>query len=155
MIGKMKKWLGIEGVKVELDIPEFAFERVGAISGKLRFFTKHPQTVEHVRVKLVERYSRGRGKDKLVDEYVLGEVELTEPFEVRPEEMVDKEFLLPFTLLHSDMDRWQRSNPLTGGLVRVAKMLRKVRSDYRVEAEARVRGTALHPFDRKPVRILP
>ncbi len=41
MFGKVKKWLGIEGVKVELVLPEMAFEEVGAVSGQLVFHSKN------------------------------------------------------------------------------------------------------------------
>jgi hypothetical protein len=74
MFGKVKKWLGIEGVKLELVLPEMAFEEVGAVSGQIRFFSKNAQTVKGIKAVMVEKYTRGRRKEKLVDEYLIGEI---------------------------------------------------------------------------------
>ena len=45
--------------------------------------------------------------------------------------------------------KWKKKNFLFGGLVKAAKKLRGVRSEYRVEVEADVVGTALNPIDNQ------
>ncbi len=154
MFGKVKKWLGIEGVKVELLLPEMAFEEVGAVSGQLVFHSKNQQVVRSVRLKMVEKYSRGRGQDKLVDEYLLGEITLDQRIEVPAEDPIAVDFTLPFQLRKSNVDEFGDKNFLTGGLVSLAKKLRAVSSEYRVVAEADVEGTALSPFDDKLIRLV-
>ncbi|MBI5913817.1 MAG: sporulation protein [Bacteroidetes bacterium] len=154
MFGKVKKWLGIEGVKVELILPEMVFEEVGAVSGQLVFHSKNTQTVTSVRLKMMEKYSRGRGKEKLVDEYLLGESTLQQRIEVPAEVPLAVEFTLPFQLSKSNVDDFGNKNFLTGGLVLLAKKLSNVHSEYRIEAEADVEGTALNPFDRKVVKLV-
>ncbi|MEL6925778.1 MAG: hypothetical protein AAFO94_17160, partial [Bacteroidota bacterium] len=64
MFGTVKKWLGIEGVKLELVLPEVVNEKSGEIKGQIRFFSKNEQTVTAIRVVLVEKYSRGRRSAK-------------------------------------------------------------------------------------------
>ncbi len=154
MFGKVKKWLGIEGVKVELLLPEMVFEQVGAVSGQLVFHSKNQQTVRRVHLKLVEKYSRGRGEEKLVDEYLLGEITLNQRIEVPAEDAIAVDFTLPFTLHKSSVDEFGEKNFLTGGLVSLAKKMRAVHSEFRMEAEAEVEGTALSPFDRKPIKLV-
>ncbi len=154
MFGKVKKWLGIEGVKVELVLPEMAFEEVGAISGQLVFHSKNPQVVQSVKLKMVEKYSRGRGQEKLVDEYLLGEITLKKRIEVPAEEPIAVDFTLPFQLQKSNVDEFGAKNFLTGGLVSLAKKLQSVKSEFRIEAEADVEGTALNPFDKKIVNLV-
>lgn len=154
MFGKVKKWLGIEGVKVELVLPEMAFEQVGAVSGQLIFHSKNRQTIQSVHLKMIERYSRGRGKEKLVDEYLLGEIALTRRIDVPAEEALAVDFTLPFQLKKSNVDAFGDKNLLTGGLVSLAKKFSNVNSEYRVEAEALVEGTALNPFDRKVLKLM-
>ena len=154
MFGKVKKWLGIEGVKVELLLPEMAFEEVGAVSGKLVFHSKNQQLVTEVRLKIIERYSRGRGHEKLVDEFVLGEISLKKHFEVPADEPLAVDFTLPFQVHKSNVDEFGNKNFLTGGLVSIAKKLQSVNSEYRIEAEADVDGTALNPFDRKLIKMV-
>jgi len=154
MFGKVKKWLGIEGVKLELVLPDMAFEQVGAVSGKIRFYSKHEQTVTRIRLVMIEKYGRGRGKERLTDEYLLGEATLDERFDVPAEEMVEVDFTMPFDLVKSRVDEFGDKNFLTGGLVKLAKTLRNVQSEYRIEAEAIVEGTALNPFDRKALQVV-
>ena len=76
MFGKVKRWLGIEGVKIELLIPDQVLGKSGVIDGKLRFYTMHTQKVKKIRVTLSEKYTRGRFKNKLADLYKLAEIEL-------------------------------------------------------------------------------
>lgn len=154
MIGRVKKWLGIEGVKLELDIPEQIKGKTGVIYGKIRFQSLNPQTVTGVRIILVEKYTRGRGNDKLIDEYELGKAQLNVHFEVPPGEIVEVDFDLRFNLVKSDIDEFGDRNFLYRGIAGAAKMLRSVKSEYRVEAEAVVKGVALNPFDRQTVNII-
>ena len=146
MFGKVKNWLGIEGVKIELIIPEEIYESAGSVTGKLRFYTKTDQTVNSIKIKLIERYSRGRKDNKLTDEYELGEINLNESFKVTANEPLEIDFTLPFKIVKSEMDEMGEKNILSGGLVKAAKWLRNVKSIYRVEAEANVKGVALNPF---------
>ncbi len=154
MFGKVKKWLGIEGVKVELLLPEMAFEEVGAVSGQLVFHSKNQQVVKSVNLKMIEKYSRGRGQEKLVDEYLLGEITLRQRIEVPADEPIAIDFTLPFQLHKSNVDEFGEKNFLTGGLVSLAKKLQAVESIFRIEAEADVEGTALNPFDKKTVKLV-
>lgn len=153
MIGKFKQWLGIEGVKVELELPEEVIGEDGIIEGQVHLFSKNTQTVEYIRLLLIERYTRGRGKEKLIDEYELGELILDRTFEVPAEGMLSLDFRLPFTVVRSDVEEWGDQNLLFKGLSRLAARLRNVKSEYRVEAQAKVRGTALDPFDKQSIRI--
>jgi len=154
MFGKVKKWLGIEGVKLELVLPDMAFEEVGALSGQIHFYSKNAQTVTGIRVVMVEKYTRGRRKEKLVDEYLIGEISLEKSIDVPAEDTIEIDFTLPFELASSPVDEFEDKNLVTRGLARAAKFLRNVHSEYRIEAEATVSGTALNPFDRKTVRIV-
>jgi hypothetical protein len=154
MFGKVKKWLGIEGVKLELVLPEMAFEEVGAVSGQIRFLSKNAQTVTGIKAVMVEKYTRGRRKEKLVDEYLIGEISLNKRIDVLAEDFIEIDFTLPFELVTSPADEFEEKNILTRGLAKAAKTLRNVHSEYRIEAEATVEGTALNPFDRKTVKMV-
>lgn len=153
MFKKVKNWLGIEGVKIELVLPELAFEEVGAVSGKIRFYSKSNQHVKFIKLKMVEKYSRGRGEEKLVDEYILGELKMDRSFEVPADKIIEVGFTLPFQKMDSPIDEFGNKNILTGGISKLAKVFRKVKSEYRIEAEAKVEGTALNPFDKKGIRF--
>lgn len=153
MFGKVKKWLGIEGVKVEIVLPEDTRLRDGVVEGRLRFRSMNTQTVTHIHLALFEKYSRGRGSEKLIDEYKLGEIELNETFEVPEGEVVEIDFELPFKLVRSEMDEFGSRNFLFRGIASAAKYANAVKSEYRIDATAKVRGTALNPFDSKALNL--
>ena len=153
MLGKVKKFLGIEGVKVEMEIPDAVDRQSGRIPGTLTFTSMNPQKVESVIIVLVERYNRGRKKEKLTDEYELGRLEIKLDLEVTPEGPSRTEFELPYDLLISEMDELENRNIFYKGLAKSAKWLRNVKSEYRVEAEAKIKGTLLSPFDKKSILL--
>ena len=153
MFKRVKKWLGIEGVKLELELPEEADKRSGQIHGKIRLQSMNAQTVTNINVILIEKYSRGRKKEKLIDEYELGRIELEESFDIIPDTVIEKAFTLPFELLKSEMDQMQDSNFVLGGIASVAKYFNAVKSEYYILAEAKVKGTALNPFDKKAILL--
>ena len=153
MFGRVKRWLGIEGVKLELDVPGEVREKEGAVEGVLRFYSMNAQTVTHIKVVMIEHYSRGRGKEKLIDEYELGDLDLFRNIEIPAHEEVEVPFRLPFTLIKSDVDSFGDRNLLFGGLANLARLTRNARSEFRLEAEARVKGTALNPFDKKQIHL--
>lgn len=154
MFGKVKKWLGIEGAKLELVVPEEIFESAGSVSGKIRFFSMSEQRVKSVKIILIERYSRGRKNNKMTDEYQLGEIILENSFVIPPNEHIEIDFTLPFKIVKSDMDEMQGKNILAAGVVKAAKWFSGVQSIYRVEAEATVEGVALNPFDKQVVIVV-
>ena len=51
------------------------------------------------------------------------------------------------------MDDLEDKNMIFSSLVKFAKKLRGVNSEFYVEAEAKVKGTALNPFDKQLVEI--
>jgi hypothetical protein len=153
MIGKIKKFFGIEGVKLELLIPEKTYGFTGQVEGKIRFLSMNTQEVTFIKLALVERYARGRGEELKVDDYEIGTAEIEVDLVIPANEPVEIDFQLPFSLIKSDMDAMADKNFLFKGIVNAAKYVSKVKSDYRVVAEARVKGTALNPFDKKSIQI--
>ena len=155
MFGKVKKWLGIEGVKLQLIIPEEveAIEGKGTVSGSIRFFSKNTQKVTYLRVVMIEKYTRGRKDDQRTDEYELGEIELSNPIDVPAEQAIEIKFTLPFEVNQSEMDELGNQNILMGGLIKTAKWWQNVDSEFRILAEARVEGTALDPFDQQNIKV--
>ena len=150
MLGKVKTWLGIEGVKLELVVPDGFNPRQGSLSGTVRLTSKHAQTVTGIKLVIVEKYHRGRGEELRTDEYELGRSVIDQTIEVpadgRP---VDVPFYLRYQLAESPVDAFGERNLLFGGLAWAARKLRNAGSEYRIEAEAQVSGVGLNPFDKK------
>jgi len=154
MFGKVKRWLGIEGVKIELILPEQVSGNDGVIFGKIRFHTMHTQTVKSIKLILTEKYTRGRWKNKLADLYKIAEIESVEDIVVPADDPIEIDFELPFSLVKSDMDEIGDKNIVFQKVVNAAKLLKNVKSEYTLEVEAQIEGTALNPFDKKEVNIV-
>lgn len=153
MFKKVKKWLGIEGVKLELILPEKVAEADGIVKGKIRLLSMNEQSVDSIKVVMVERFSRGRNQDKVTDEYQLGEIVLNQTINIPKEQVIEIDFSLPFSMVKSEMDELEDRNLIFGGLVKIAKKLRGVQSAYYIEAAAKAQGTALDPFDKKLIEV--
>lgn len=154
MFGKVKQWLGIEGVKIELVLPEEVKGADGVIEGKIKFHTMHTQKVKSIRLTLTEKYTRGRFKNKLTDQYKIAEIELAQEILVPVDQFVEIDFEMPFSIVKSDMDEIADKNFVLRKLVSTAKLMKNVRSEYTLEAEANIEGTALNPFDKQIVNIV-
>jgi len=153
MFKKVKDWLGIEGVKLELILPEKVKESSGKVNGVIRLFSKHQQKVTSVKVVMVERYTRGRKKEKLTDEYKMGEIAFKESITIPSEKPIEVAFSIPFSINKSEMDALEDSSLLMGGFVKIAKRFQGVKSEYYLQAEADVAGTGLNPFDKQMIEL--
>jgi hypothetical protein len=151
MFGGLKKMLGIEGVKIDVILNEPIKIEEKKITGTLLLSTMMDSTVNSISLKLIEKYSRGRKDSKLIDEYVIGYTDLNQIIELDKNDVVELPFELPFALKESEMDKFQKSNFLLGGLVKLAKLGKGVKSEFRIEAEALVKGTKFNPLFRKEV----
>ncbi|MBK8633460.1 MAG: sporulation protein [Saprospiraceae bacterium] len=154
MFGEIKKMLGIEDVKIDLQIPEKSKKDLGVINGKVLITSFRDSRVEHIEIKLIEKYHRGRKDSKLVDEYTLGDILLETGIDVRKQDLIEIPFELPFTVYKSDMDKMEDNNMVLGGFIKLAKKLKGVKSEYRIEATAHVSGTKLAPLCIKSITLL-
>jgi hypothetical protein len=151
MFGGIKKMLGIEGVKIDIEIDQPISKKSSLITGHVKLTTLNESTVIGVALKMVEKYQRGRSNSKLINEYTIGFVELEETFHLDKNDVIMIPFELPFKLNQSEMDKIEDSNFIASGIVKLAKFAKQVKSEYRIEAEAIVTGTKLNPLCKKEV----
>ena len=112
------------------------------------------QIVTALQVKIIETYKRGRKEDKRIDDYEIGRIYMEEEMEIQPDEPLELDFSLPFELVKSEIDAFGDKNFLAKGIANLARRSRAVKSTFRVEAEADVKGTKLNPFDKKIITII-
>ena len=146
MLTRLKNYLGVEGVSLALDVTAGLDFATGRLPGTLLVHTLRPQTVRHLTLQLTERYTRGRGEHKRIDDYTLGELELSRAIPVDARE----EVAIPFVLRFAERpNRLQRSLPdvplLRRALSSVAHRAAGVQSVYTLTALASVEGVALDP----------
>lgn len=149
MLTKVKNWFGIEGVKMDILLPDDIRSVDGLFSGILVFNALTTQEVLNVKVKMVERYGRGRGSERLVNEYVLGELFIDKSIIIQANIETKLSFAFSFKYVTAPIDDFAKKNILFKGMANMAKKISKVNSEFRIEAEAKVKGTALNPFVQK------
>ena len=72
LFSKVKSKLGIGGVKIQIDAPSQYSVDEGIVKGQFILTTKSDQEIKTMDVKLIERYTTGRGDDKSTKEFTLG-----------------------------------------------------------------------------------
>ncbi len=155
MFGKVKKILGIEGVKLELIIPEEASKDAGIITGFIKLTAlSDDNLLQSIQIQLIEKYSRGRGDSKLINEYIMGDVIKKEDIKISKNDVIEIPFELDFVFVKSEMDKMEESNIFSRALVKLAKKAKGVQSEYSIRAEAKIKGTTLSPMDQKNIKLI-
>ena len=152
MLGKVKQYLGIEGIKINLELPGLVKLESGLIEGTIVLSTKNTQTARSIKLTLIEKYYRGRRKSKLINEFTLGYLVINEAVTVEADVPKRIPFKLNYTPQVSRMDLIERKF-IVGSLAKLAKFVNGVKSEYRIEAEADVKGTALDPTCKQRVYL--
>ena len=155
MFGTVKKILGIEGVKLELVIADEVSKDAGIITGFIKLTAlSDANLIENITLKMVEKYSRGRGDSQLINEYPMGELTMNNKINIGKNDVIEIPFELEFIYVQSEMDKLEPNNIFARGLVKFAKKLRNVKSEYTLRADAKIKGTTLSPFDIKPLKLV-
>lgn len=153
MIKKIKDMLGIEGVKIAFDIDEHSASIPNEINGKLIFTSQSKKNVNKIIIKVIEKYKRGRSDAKLINDYLLGSLELEVDFIINQGESKEVSFKLPYNHMKSEFDRMQEGSLLAKPFILLAKKLKNVSSEYRIEATAFIKGTKFHPIAVQKIEL--
>ncbi len=153
MLKKIKNILGIEGVKIALSCPEEIPKNSNTIKGEIHLSSKSKNTINSIRIKLIEKYKRGRQEATLIDEYLLSEMEIETDLLLEDGKSETLSFSLPITLLLSDMDKLANKNFIAKGLVGIAKKAKNVKSYYRVEVEAFIDDVPVNAITQQKIEF--
>ena len=85
----------------------------------------------------------------MVNEYILGDLVIDKSIIIEANVETKLSFAFSFKYVTAPIDDFARKNILFKGLANVAKKVSKVNSEFRIEAEAKVKVTALNPFIQK------
>ena len=139
MFERFKKWIGVQQVKVKFNTLPVYPSNVETLNGELVLYAQDKQLIEWYTLTFTEVYTRGRGDNKRIDEYILGQqtVELSLPVvSMQPERIL---FKLPFSFNMSKMDHLGSKNIVSKKIAQVAKRLKGVHSDYHLLVEVGVK----------------
>lgn len=155
MFGAVKKVLGIEGVKMELILADKINKNAGVVSGIIKFTSLSDGNIlESITLTMVEKYSRGRGDARLINEYPMGQLIKKENISISKNDIIEIPFEMEFVHVKSEMDKMEENNIFAKGLIKIAKKFRNVSSEFSLRAEAKIKGTTLNPFDTITVNLV-
>lgn len=151
MFGKVKLFFGIEGLKLDLDVPANFSIAQKSIVGTIKLHTKSAQTLTHLQIKLVETYTRGRGADKRVNDLEWGSIILKQDVDVPAygEKVID--FQLSITPQLSKIDQIGNKNKILKKVADLARIVNNTKSEFNIVVTAEVKGTALNPVIKRPI----
>lgn len=153
MFGKVKKWFGIEGTKLRFHVlPQYPND-VKTINGELEVHSKRQERVQHITIKFIEVYSRGRGDEKRINEYELGTWQHKEAFEVREGNPKMLFFKLAFKPVQSPMDQRAAKGFLQRNFIGLMKSMKGVSSEFYLIAEATVEGNSWKPTTKTKIKF--
>jgi hypothetical protein len=151
---KVKQFFGAGTVKVDLSIPARVERAAGQFPGRVLLDAASDQHVLELTVTLIETWSTGRGDDRQEREFELGKIKVAREFDMKQHDKRAFDFVLPFELLKSENDRLKDAGGAIGMLGKAASFASAERSEYRVVAEADVKGAALDPSDKKAILLV-
>jgi hypothetical protein len=150
----IKDKLGIGGVKVVLDVPGNVEKSSKQFDGKVTLTSKSDQFVIDLTVKLIEKYTTGRGEEKKTKEFDLGVVKVPCNFDIKTGETKVIPFTLNFEILKSSNDELKEKGGVMGGIGKLGSFANNEKSEYSVIATADVKSAALDPNDIKDIKLV-
>ena len=149
-MSRIKKFLGIEGVKVNFDETTQIDLKAGEVSGKLLIKSKVPSLIKSIHIQVIEKYQRGNKNNQRISEYILfSKIILPKSLSVDREKVLEIPFVYPIYRHKSEMDLLEESNFLLKPLVGIAKKLYQVKSNYSITATLQIEGSGVKPFANK------
>lgn len=154
LIAKIKNMLGIGGVSVELQVAKQVSKNEGVINGVVKLSTKSEQEVLTLKIEFIEEYSTGRGDEEKTKEIVLGKISIPCNITIKPGEIKEIPFSLPFEISNSNADDLIAKGGGMGALGKMAKFANKEKSEYFLDAEVDVKSASIDPSDKKEIKLV-
>ena len=145
MLNRVKNILGIEGVKIEIEAPYDFPLSDRTLNFKLGIHTKSSQVIESVEIRLIEKYQRGWGSSKLIDEYELYQKLETVDVSITLEEKFSLPLSISFDYQKSSIER-MGDNLLLRPFSKLALLVKKAKSSFRLEVTAKIKGVSINPL---------
>ena len=145
MISRLKNILGIEGVKIDIVAPDILDLSDEMLEFELHFHTKSEQLIESVNMRLIEKYKRGWGNSKLIDEYILFDETEDIQLSISPDERFTVPLSVDFSYTKSPVEKLG-DNILLRPISKLALLTKRAGSSFRLEVTASVKGVKMNPY---------
>jgi len=151
---KVKQFLGIVGVKVELQVADIFSKTGNTIQGKVIITSKGQQQILSVEVGFEEVWRIGKGENETMKTFDLGEWKNSQEFLMMPGETKEFPFTLNYSMVKSENDRMMESSKVGKALGGLGKMMDGEKSNFWLKAMADVKGAAFDPNCIKEMKPL-
>jgi hypothetical protein len=152
MFSKLKQFVGMVGITVELDIPSNLPKDASSLTGTVRIIAKQDQHITKVAVNMKQTHTEGSGEKRVSHDYALGENIITnQAFDIKAGETKEYPFTLAFTRRKSSDQRMAESGGVLGALGKLSVMADNEQDQFWINAMADVKGAALDPNDNKQI----
>lgn len=157
MIRNIKNWLGIEGVKIKVEMPPEINLGQSQLKGVLVLSSLSDQKIKSTKVQVIERFQRGTGQRKRTTDFSLAQLTNSHTIELSAEGLYYRPFCLDLNWPESEVDQWQKQNKVNNYLGVLAKRWQGVESRYFLEVNLEVSKTKLQPYliTELPVNRMP
>lgn len=153
MLGKVKLYFGIEGLKIDVEVSDSfsIYEKV--IEGVVKLHSKSAQEINSLRITLLESYQRGRGKDQRTNDYEWGKITLNENISIPANGQKILDFRLPINPQLSKIDELGAKSTILKKFTNLLKLTKNAKSEFNIIVKADVAGTALNPEIKKRINL--
>lgn len=152
-LDKLKQAAGIGGVKVSLELPESYSKEDMKFTGKVILSSQSDQNIKNIKVNLQEVRLQGIAENTTEKEYILGEDQIADSFEMKAGEEKNLEFSVPFSFHAYELDR-KIDEKLESSLTRKLNDFADLkRSKFTVSVLVEQEGTMLPITVSKSVKI--
>lgn len=151
IFGKIKQFLGIGTIKMELELPSVLDLDSRLILGKLKVIGKSDQTIKDIELSFDEIFSTGKSDAKSTSKLNWGKLKLA-GFDIKKDEVKEIDFELPFSYAKSSNESMVDQGGIVGGLGKVGTFLDGEKQKYELTATANVKGVTLPPLVSKELK---
>ncbi len=145
MFSRIKNMFGIDGVKMSIDAPSTIDLTQNELNFDLIVTSKSDLVLDNVSIKLIEKYRRGWGDSKLINEYLLHESFEELDMLISEEDKLVAPLKINFSYETSQVDRMGK-NWLLRPFIKAALTAKRVQSKFRIEVTAKVKGVRMNPL---------
>lgn len=148
----IKNKLGIGGVKIAINAPKGYSKEEGQATGSFVLSSKSDQEIKSMEVKLIERYTTGRGDDKETKDLTMGAQKM-EGANIKAGETLTYDFDFAFEMIKSNNDKLKEKGGAMGAIGSLGKFANNEKSSFFIEVNVDVKSAVLDPTEEVEVTI--
>ena len=154
ILKKVKTFLGIHGVTIELEIPLEIPKDSKRLEGNVAVHSKSDQQIISITVSFIEKHITGKGKEKKTRKFELGTCVIAGPINLQAGIVRTFPIRLDFAIMKTKNEALTAQGGVFHVLGKIGSFVQKEHCDYYVTARAEVCDAAFDSTDMKIVSFV-